>query len=86
MVRSPVPKVDSRLARRFASNRNGSSSSSAFDFPVHLNEVTRTYFERSAAITPGKMGEAMRALAKKTLPTLQQHLKDAQSLEAKLAK
>jgi acetylornithine deacetylase/succinyl-diaminopimelate desuccinylase-like protein len=36
----------------------------AFDFPVHLNDVTRIYFERSAAITPGKMGEAMRALAK----------------------
>jgi predicted outer membrane protein len=27
-----------------------------------------------------------RALAKKTLPTLEQHLKDAQRLEAKLAK
>jgi acetylornithine deacetylase/succinyl-diaminopimelate desuccinylase-like protein len=35
----------------------------AYDFPVHLNDVTRTYFERSAAITPGKMGEAMKALA-----------------------
>jgi putative membrane protein len=28
----------------------------------------------------------MRALAKKTLPTLEQHLADAQKLEAKLAK
>ena len=36
----------------------------AFDFPVKLNEITRTYFERSAAITPGAMGEAMKALAK----------------------
>ncbi len=36
----------------------------AFDFPVHLNEITRTYFERSAAITPGAMGEAMRALVR----------------------
>lgn len=36
----------------------------AFDFPVHLNDVTRLYFERSAAVTPGKMGEAMKALAK----------------------
>jgi len=36
----------------------------AFDFPVHLNDVTRTYFERSAAITPGPMGEAMRAVAR----------------------
>ncbi|MBK7596949.1 MAG: peptidase dimerization domain-containing protein [Gemmatimonadetes bacterium] len=36
----------------------------AYDFPVHLNEITRTYFERSAAITPGPMGAAMKALAK----------------------
>ncbi|MEW5916101.1 MAG: M20/M25/M40 family metallo-hydrolase, partial [Gemmatimonadota bacterium] len=34
----------------------------AFDFPVHLNEVTREYFRRSAAITEGKMGEAMKAI------------------------
>jgi len=36
----------------------------AFDFPVQLNEITRTYFERSAAITPGPMGEAMKVLAR----------------------
>lgn len=36
----------------------------AYDFPVKLNEITRTYFERSAAITPGAMGEAMKTLAK----------------------
>jgi len=36
----------------------------AYDFPVKLNEITRTYFERSAAITPGPMGEAMKALAR----------------------
>jgi acetylornithine deacetylase/succinyl-diaminopimelate desuccinylase-like protein len=36
----------------------------AFDFPVHLNDITRTYFERSAAITPGAMGKAMAALVK----------------------
>ncbi|MFP5354068.1 MAG: M20/M25/M40 family metallo-hydrolase [Gemmatimonadota bacterium] len=36
----------------------------AFDFPVHLNDVTRTYFERSAGITPGAMGQAMRALSR----------------------
>jgi acetylornithine deacetylase/succinyl-diaminopimelate desuccinylase-like protein len=34
----------------------------AFDFPVHLNEVTREYFKRSAPITEGKIGEAMRAI------------------------
>jgi acetylornithine deacetylase/succinyl-diaminopimelate desuccinylase-like protein len=36
----------------------------AFDFPVNLNDVTRTYFERSANVTPGKFGAAMKALAK----------------------
>lgn len=36
----------------------------AYDFPVKLNEITRTYFERSAAITPGPMGAAMRAIAR----------------------
>ncbi|MEO6445348.1 MAG: M20/M25/M40 family metallo-hydrolase [Gemmatimonadaceae bacterium] len=36
----------------------------AFDFPVKLNEITQTYFARSAAITPGPMGQAMAALAK----------------------
>jgi acetylornithine deacetylase/succinyl-diaminopimelate desuccinylase-like protein len=36
----------------------------AYDFPVKLNEITRTYFERSAPITPGPMGEAMKALAR----------------------
>lgn len=34
----------------------------AFDFPVRLNEITRAYFERSAAITPPPMGPAMAAL------------------------
>jgi acetylornithine deacetylase/succinyl-diaminopimelate desuccinylase-like protein len=34
----------------------------AFDFPIHLNEVTREYFRRSASITEGKMGEAMKAI------------------------
>ena len=35
----------------------------AFDFPVKLNEITRTYFARSASITPGAMGEAMKRVA-----------------------
>ena len=33
-----------------------------FDFPVHLNEITRTYFERSAPIADGDIGSAMRAI------------------------
>ncbi len=35
----------------------------AFDFPVMLNEITKAYFARSAAITPGAMGEAMKVLS-----------------------
>lgn len=34
----------------------------AFDFPVRLNEITRAYFTRSAPITPGPMGVAMKAI------------------------
>lgn len=34
----------------------------AHDFPVRLNDVTRAYFERSAAIVGGEMGAAMRAI------------------------
>ena len=34
------------------------------DFPVSLNEVTRVYFERSAAIEGGELGEAMRGILK----------------------
>jgi acetylornithine deacetylase/succinyl-diaminopimelate desuccinylase-like protein len=33
-----------------------------YDFPVHLNEITRAYFTRSAAITPAPMGPAMAAI------------------------
>lgn len=39
-----------------------------------------------AAANDTSLDPQLQALAKKTLPTLQQHLKDAQSLEAKLAK
>ena len=36
----------------------------AFDFPVHLNEITRAYFEKSAAFVNPSMGAAMRAIVK----------------------
>ncbi|HVT38022.1 MAG TPA: M20/M25/M40 family metallo-hydrolase, partial [Gemmatimonadaceae bacterium] len=36
----------------------------AFDFPVHLNEITRAYFERSAPLVSPEMGQAMRAIVK----------------------
>ena len=34
----------------------------AYDFPVHLNEVTKAYFTQSAAIVSPEMGAAMRAV------------------------
>src|SRR3954471_8719478 len=34
----------------------------AYDFPVHLNDVTRAYFAQSAGIVAPEMGAAMRAL------------------------
>jgi acetylornithine deacetylase/succinyl-diaminopimelate desuccinylase-like protein len=35
-----------------------------FHFPVHLNETTRAYFERSAALSTGQDAADMRAIAK----------------------
>ena len=35
----------------------------AYEFPVHLNETTRAYFERSAAFTTGQEAADMRAIA-----------------------
>ncbi|MBK5188534.1 MAG: M20/M25/M40 family metallo-hydrolase [Gemmatimonadaceae bacterium] len=37
---------------------------SRFHFPVHLNETTRAYFERSAALQTGQTAADMRAIAK----------------------
>ena len=34
----------------------------AYDFPVKLNEVTRTYFERSAGLVSPEIGTAMRSI------------------------
>jgi acetylornithine deacetylase/succinyl-diaminopimelate desuccinylase-like protein len=40
---------------------------SAYEFPVELNEITRTYFERSASVeTDPKMAADMRAVARPT--------------------
>jgi acetylornithine deacetylase/succinyl-diaminopimelate desuccinylase-like protein len=35
-----------------------------FHFPVHLNETTRAYFERSATLSTGQLAADMRAIAK----------------------
>jgi acetylornithine deacetylase/succinyl-diaminopimelate desuccinylase-like protein len=37
---------------------------SAYEFPVQMNETTRTYFSRMAGIVGGETGAAMRALVK----------------------
>ena len=34
-----------------------------YDFPIALNEVTKTHFERMSVIVPGKPGEALKAMA-----------------------
>jgi len=36
---------------------------SGLDFPIHLNDTTRTFFERMGAIRGGEMGAAMQAFA-----------------------
>jgi acetylornithine deacetylase/succinyl-diaminopimelate desuccinylase-like protein len=38
------------------------SQLAAFDFPVHLTEVTRAYFERTAAIVSGQPAADMKAV------------------------
>jgi len=55
---SSVPKKDNaiyHLADALVAIR-------AHDFPVKLNEVTRAYFERAAALQPEELGAAMRAV------------------------
>ena len=50
--------------RHLPPRRTGSRGSATFDFPVQMNEVTRGYFERSAAVqTDPKMAADMRAVA-----------------------
>jgi putative membrane protein len=51
---------------------------------VRDHEATVELFQTAA--NDSTLDPEFRALAKKTLPTLEQHLKDAQQLEAKLAK
>jgi len=36
----------------------------SFSFPLHINEITRNYFERMAALTSGKESADMKAVAK----------------------
>lgn len=55
---SSVPVKDNAITRLSAAL----VKVGAFDFPVHLNEITRAYFERSAGMVPDQVGAAMRAV------------------------
>jgi acetylornithine deacetylase/succinyl-diaminopimelate desuccinylase-like protein len=56
---SSLPRADNAIyVLADAINRVG-----GFAFPVKLNEVTRAYFERSARLTGGPLGDDMRAVA-----------------------
>jgi acetylornithine deacetylase/succinyl-diaminopimelate desuccinylase-like protein len=52
---SSLPEKENAIYRLAA----GLVRLSEFDFPVELNEITRAYFERSAEIEGGPIGEAM---------------------------
>lgn len=56
---SSMPTPDNAIARL----ADAIGRVSRFHFPVHLNETTRAYFERSAAIQTGALGADMRAIA-----------------------
>jgi acetylornithine deacetylase/succinyl-diaminopimelate desuccinylase-like protein len=56
---SARPTKDNAIYRLAA----GLTRLSAFDFPVRLNEVTRTYFERMSRVEQGDVARDMRALA-----------------------
>jgi acetylornithine deacetylase/succinyl-diaminopimelate desuccinylase-like protein len=57
---SSVPRPDNAIYQLAA----GLVKLSAYRFPVQLNEVSRAYFERTAAIESPEIGAAMRAIAK----------------------
>jgi acetylornithine deacetylase/succinyl-diaminopimelate desuccinylase-like protein len=56
---SARPSKDNAIYRLAA----GLTRLSAFDFPIRLNEVTRTYFERMSRVEQGEVARDMRAVA-----------------------
>ncbi len=56
---SSLPSKDNAIYRLAA----GLTRLSAFDFPIRLNEVTRTFFERMSRVEQGEAARDMRALA-----------------------
>ncbi|HEY8795568.1 MAG TPA: M20/M25/M40 family metallo-hydrolase [Gemmatimonadaceae bacterium] len=57
---SSMPTPDNAIARL----ADAIGRVSRFHFPVHLNETTRAYFERSAALSSGQTSADMHAIAK----------------------
>lgn len=62
---SSVPRSDNAIYQL----ANALVRISAYTFPVKLNEVTRTYFERTGPITQAPLGPAMSAFAKDSTDT-----------------
>jgi acetylornithine deacetylase/succinyl-diaminopimelate desuccinylase-like protein len=56
---SSLPSKDNAIYRL----ADGLARLEKFDFPVHLNDTTRAYFEQLAKLTPGKDGQDMKAAA-----------------------
>lgn len=59
---SSLPTKDNAIYRLAA----GLGRLAAFEFPVHLNETTRAYFERAAALESGQVAADLRAVAQPT--------------------
>ncbi|MEP7242364.1 MAG: M20/M25/M40 family metallo-hydrolase [Gammaproteobacteria bacterium] len=55
---SSQPSKDNAIYRL----SEGLTRLSKFDFPVHLNDTTRVYFERLSALQPGQDGQDMKAI------------------------
>jgi acetylornithine deacetylase/succinyl-diaminopimelate desuccinylase-like protein len=56
---SSLPVKDNAIYQLAA----GLNRLAAFDFPIELNEVTRAFFDRTAALTGGQAGADMKAVA-----------------------
>ncbi|MBA3242930.1 MAG: M20/M25/M40 family metallo-hydrolase [Acidobacteria bacterium] len=61
---SSLPVRDNAIYRLAA----GIDRLAKFDFPVNLNEVTRTYFTRTAAIETGQSAADMRSVVESAMP------------------
>lgn len=57
---SSVPRKDNAIYQL----TRGLNRLATFEFPIHLNEVTRTYFQRMAKIEGGETGADMAAVAR----------------------